>query len=222
MKYDKMTNTALFDFSKTIAESIFYLCEYPYEIIDEIKSFIIALQNTLDKDKYDFHGDIVIAKDADVSDKAEITGPVIIDSHAEIRPFAYIRGSAIIGKHAVVGNSSEIKNSILFNHSKVPHYNYVGDSILGYMSHLGAGTKISNFKINNSDINIKYKNNTVKTNLRKFGAAIGDYAEIGCNSVLNPGTVIGKNTIVYPMQNVRGFVESDKIYKNEYTIIDKK
>ncbi len=184
--------------------------------------FIINLSQTLDAVKIVvFGGGVFVAKSAKVASSASITGPCIIDEEAEIRHCAFIRGSAIIGKGAVVGNSTELKNVILFDKVQVPHYNYVGDSILGYKSHLGAGAITSNVKSDKTNVSILLGNEKYNTNLRKFGAILGDCVEVGCGTVLNPGTVVGKHTNIYPLSMVRGYVQKNSIYKNRDNIVRK-
>ena len=219
---DRLMIKNLVDLNKTITYDFLKKYTFPYEAIPEIKNYIKELVSSLDSSSYNIKGNIVIAKSAKVSDKCEIIGPCVIGENAEIKAFAYIRENVIIGNECIVGNSVEIKNSILFDKAKVPHYTYVGDSIIGYKSHLGAGAKISNLKSDVSNITILYGKEKVKTNIRKMGAIIGDYVEVGCNAVLNPGTVIGKNTTIYPLSNVRGYIEDNKIYKDRNKIIDKK
>ena len=212
----------LFDASHTIAAKLFEYDVYPWELLDLIKDFIIATGETLDPTLYESRGDgIYIAKDAKIAPTASINGPCIIDSGAEIRHCAYIRGSAIVGKNAVVGNSCELKNCILFDNVQVPHFNYVGDSILGYKSHMGAGAVTSNVKSDKSLVAVKSGDISIGTGRKKFGAMLGDNVEVGCNSVLCPGTVIGKNTNIYPLSRVRGVIPSDSIYKNEGNIVRK-
>jgi len=218
---DRLKNTELFNLDETIANELFKDFKYCYEIIPNIKEYLLKLISRLNPEEFIINGDIAIAKDANVSELAVLNGPTIIDHHAEIRPFAYIRGSVIIGENCTVGNSSEIKNSILFNGSQVPHFNYVGDSILGYKAHIGAGVKISNLKSDSSNVVIKVDGIIVETNIKKIGAFIGDYTEIGCNAVLNPGTVIGKNSVVYPLSNIRGYIEKEHIYKDKGIIVKK-
>ena len=169
-------------------------------------------------DKYQIGDNVWIAKSAQVADSASITGPCIVDANAQIRHCAFIRGSAIVGKGAVVGNSTELKNVILFNKVQVPHYNYVGDSVLGYKAHLGAGAITSNIKNDKKNVVIKFPLGEIETGLRKLGAVVGDGVQIGCNTVLNPGTVIGKNTRIYPLNSVRGWVDENSIYKKEGTV----
>lgn len=212
----------LFDINETIATKIFEGCTYPWEVLPKIKDFIIELGNTLDADEYDKVGEnIWIAKSANVAPTAYINGPAIIGKNAEIRHCAFIRGNAIVGEGAVVGNSTELKNVILFNKVQVPHYNYVGDSILGYKSHMGAGSITSNVKSDKKLIVVKNDTTKIETGLKKMGAILGDNVEIGCGSVLNPGTVIGKNSNVYPLSSVRKVVAENSIYKNQNEIVEK-
>ncbi|MBP3830780.1 MAG: UDP-N-acetylglucosamine pyrophosphorylase [Clostridia bacterium] len=209
----------LFNLEETIAKDLLQKEKYPWECLPKISEFIIELGEKLDKEKFEKKGEnIWIAKTAKIAPSASITGPTIIDENAEIRHCAFIRGKAIVGKNAVVGNSVELKNCILFNNTQVPHYNYVGDSILGYKAHMGAGSITSNVKSDKTNVVIKGKEN-IETNLRKVGAFLGDGVEVGCNSVLNPGTVIGKNTSVYPLSCVRGVIPENSIYKNPKEIV---
>ncbi len=206
----------------TIATEIFEGAEYPWEILPRIGGFITALGEKLDTEKFDKKGDnIWIAKNARVADSASVTGPCIIDENAEVRHCAFIRGNAIIGKNCVVGNSTELKNVILFDNVQVPHYNYVGDSLLGYRSHMGAGSITSNVKSDKTLVTVKFGNTRVETGLKKFGAILGDNVEVGCGTVLNPGTVVGKNTNIYPLSMVRGYVKDNSIYKNQGEIVRK-
>ena len=258
----------LYNLDETIAKELLETKKYPWEILPKINDFILELGQKLDKNIYEQKGENVwIAKSAKIAPTASITGPVIIDENAEIRHCAFIRGKAIVGKNAVVGNSTELKNVILFNNVQVPHYNYVGDSILGYKAHMGAGSITSNVKSDKSNVQIKVKEITAKevyvkevnakevnakeacaeiiisnekldtkaqlktkvgederiieTNLRKVGAFLGDGVEVGCNSVLNPGTIIGRNTNIYPLSCVRGVIPENSIYKNKKEIVKK-
>ena len=216
----KITINDLYDLSQTIAKDIFKGSTYPWEVLPKIGDFIVELGNTLNKDEYNLVGDNVwIAKSAKIAPTAFIAGPTIIGKNAEIRHCAFIRGKAIVGENTVVGNSTELKNVILFNNVQVPHYNYVGDSILGYKSHLGAGSIISNVKSDKKLVVIKYLDEKIETNLKKVGAMIGDNVEVGCGSVLNPGTIIGKNSNIYPLSSVRGVVPENSIYKNQNEIV---
>ena len=212
----------LFDLNETIAKEIFDGVTYPWEVLPKINDFIIQLGNTLDPNEYDKIGeDVWIAKSATVAPTAYIHGPAIIGKKAEIRHCAFIRGKAIVGEGAVVGNSTELKNVILFNKVQVPHYNYVGDSILGYKAHMGAGSITSNVKSDKKLVVVKNDAERIETGLKKFGAILGDCVEIGCGSVLNPGSVIGKNTNVYPLSSVRRVVPANSIYKNQNEIVQK-
>ncbi len=214
----------IFNIDQTIAKDIFEDYEYPWEVLPNISSFIIELGEKLDKEKFEkVKEDVWIAKSAHIDKSASIIGPAIIDENAEIRHCAFIRGKAIVGKNVVVGNSTELKNCILFNDVKVPHFNYVGDSILGYKSHLGAGTIISNVKSDKTNVKIEIdeKNERIDTKLKKCGAFLGDFVEVGCNSVLNPGTIVCRNTNIYPLSCVRGFIKENSIYKSENNIITK-
>lgn len=214
----------IFNIDQTIAKDIFEDYEYPWKVLPNISSFIIELGEKLDKEKFEkVKEDVWIAKSAHIDKSASIIGPAIIDENAEIRHCAFIRGKAIVGKNVVVGNSTELKNCILFNDVKVPHFNYVGDSILGYKSHLGAGTIISNVKSDKTNVKIEIdeKNERIDTKLKKCGAFLGDFVEVGCNSVLNPGTIVCRNTNIYPLSCVRGFIKENSIYKSENNIITK-
>ena len=212
----------LYDLEETIAKDLLEGVTYPWEALPKISDFILELGRTLDEDKYKKTGEnIWVAKTAKVAPTASITGPAIIDENAEIRHCAFIRGKAIVGKNAVVGNSTELKNVILFNNVQVPHYNYVGDSILGYKAHMGAGSITSNVKSDKKLIVVKTKEEKIETGLKKFGAMIGDEVEVGCGSVLNPGSVIGKNSNIYPLSSVRGVVPKNSIYKNKNEIVEK-
>lgn len=220
--YDNLKNKNLFNMDETIARDIFNDVEFPWEVLAKIGDFIIALGKTLPEDEYELRGDnIWIAKSAKIADNVSITGPCIIGKGTEVRPGAFIRGKAIVGENCVVGNSTELKNVILFNNVQVPHYNYVGDSILGYKSHMGAGSITSNVKSDKTNVTIKYKGDIIETGLKKMGAILGNYVEVGCNSVLNPGTIIGSNTNIYPLSMVRGYVPKGSIYKKQGEIAEK-
>ncbi len=211
----------LYDLSHTIAADFLNEFKYPWEALDGIKEFIIKLGNTLDPEIFEKRGeDIWVAKSAKVAPTACLNGPLIIDEDAEVRHCAFIRGSAIIGKNAVVGNSTEIKNDILFDNVQVPHYNYVGDSILGFKAHMGAGSITSNVKSDKTLVVVKACDGSIETGRKKFGAMLGDNVEIGCNSVLNPGTVIGRGTHVYPLSSVRGVIAPGSIYKSKNEITE--
>lgn len=219
---ENITIDSLYDLSQTISKDIFNNFIYPWEVLPRISAFIVELGNKLNKDEFNqIEENIWISKSAKIAKTAYINGPAIIDNDAEIRHCAFIRGNAIVGMGAVVGNSTELKNVILFNKVQVPHYNYVGDSILGYKSHMGAGSITSNVKSDKTLVAINCGNQKIETNLKKFGAMLGDNVEVGCNSVLNPGTVVGKNSNIYPLSMVRGFIPPNSIYKNKNEIVDK-
>lgn len=212
----------LYDLTQTIAGDYLSRFTYPWEALDGIKDYIRELGETLDPARFEKRGeDIWVAKTATVAPSASLNGPLIIDEDAEIRHCAFIRGSAIIGKGSVVGNSTEIKNDIIFNSVQVPHYNYVGDSILGYKSHMGAGSITSNVKSDKSLVVVKNGTDQIATGRKKFGAMLGDFVEVGCNSVLNPGTVIGRHTNIYPLSSVRGVIPADSIYKRQGEVVSK-
>lgn len=214
--------SSLYTLEETIAKDIFNQVSYPWEVLDNIGNFILELGSRLPLDKFDKIGeDVWIAKNANIFPSAYIHGPVIIDEEAEIRHCAFIRGNAIVGKGAVVGNSTELKNVILFNKVQVPHYNYVGDSILGFKAHMGAGSITSNVKSDKTLVTIKSEYGNIETKRKKVGAMVGDNVEVGCNSVLNPGTVIGKGAQIYPLSNVRGYVEEGSIYKTAGEVVKK-
>ncbi len=212
----------LFDLNETIASEVFNGCEYPWEVLPKIKSFIITLGAALSPDEYTHTAeDVWISKTAVVYPSAYINGPCIIGHNSEVRHCAFIRGSAVVGEHAVVGNSTELKNVILFNGVQVPHYNYVGDSILGFKAHMGAGSITSNVKSDKSNVCVRFIDQKIATNMKKFGAMLGDNVEVGCNSVLNPGTIVGRNSTIYPVSMVRGFVPGNSIYKGHDSIVKK-
>lgn len=221
-KASQITVEDLYDLKETIAGEIFEGVVYPWEVLPKIHDFIIELGKRLPGELYEEKGEnIWIAKSATVAPTACLNGPLIVDEDAEIRHCAFIRGNALVGKGAVVGNSTELKNVILFNKVQVPHYNYVGDSILGFKSHMGAGSITSNVKSDKTPVVIHNGDTTVETGLKKMGAMLGDCVEVGCNSVLNPGTVIGKNSNVYPTSMVRGVVPEGHIYKSKTEIAEK-
>lgn len=221
-KMTQATIQELYDLNETIAAELFDGLIYPWEALPKISEFIIKLGETLPEELYEKRGnDVWIAKSAKVFPTAYINGPAIIDENAEVRHCAFVRGNAIVGKGAVVGNSTELKNVVLFNKVQVPHYNYVGDSILGFKAHMGAGSITSNVKSDKTLVVVKSEDEQVETGLKKFGAMLGDNVEVGCNSVLNPGTVVGRCTNIYPTSCVRGFIPSDSIYKNKDQIIKK-
>ena len=212
----------LYDLDKTLAKNLMEQYTYPWEVLAHIKEYIKKIGATLNQEEYTKMGDNVwVHKTAKVFPSAYIGDNTIICANAEVRHCAFIRENAIIGENAVVGNSTELKNVILFNNVQVPHYNYVGDSILGYKSHMGAGAITSNVKSDKKMVNIKHKNAIIETGIKKVGAMVGDNVEVGCGSVLNPGTVIGKNTNIYPLSSVRGVIEENSIYKNRNEIVIK-
>lgn len=220
MEQCKINN--LYNLKETIAADLLKTAEYPWEVLPKIGAFIMKLGQTLNEEEYEKESDNVwIAKSAKVAPTAYIAGPAIIGKEAEVRHCAFIRGNAIVGEGAVVGNSTELKNVILFNKVQVPHYNYVGDSILGYKSHMGAGSITSNVKSDKKLVVIKSKGEVIETGMKKVGAMLGDEVEVGCGSVLNPGTVIGKNSNIYPLSSVRGVIPEYSIYKKQGEIVMK-
>lgn len=219
---NELTNHALFEDKNTIAWELIEQYEYPYEVLPHIGEYIIRLGQSLPEDLFERRGeDIWVSKNAVVAPSASLHGPIIIDEEAEIRHCAFLRGNAIVGKGAVVGNSTELKNVILFDGVQVPHYNYVGDSLLGYRSHMGAGSITSNVKSDKTLVEIKCGTGKVKTGLKKMGAVLGSFVEVGCGSILNPGTVIGSHTNVYPLSSVRGYVPGGSVYKKQGEIVEK-
>lgn len=217
------TIESMYNLEETMAKELFAGKTYPWEVLKEISAFILELGKTLDESEYEKRGaDIWVAKSASVAPTAYIHGPAIIGKDAEIRHCAFIRGNAIVGEGAVVGNSTELKNVVLFNKVQVPHYNYVGDSILGYKAHMGAGSITSNVKSDKTLVKVHTPEGDLETGLKKFGAMLGDEVEVGCGSVLNPGTVVGKNSNIYPLSSVRGFVPSGSIYKKQGEVAEKR
>lgn len=218
----RLTINNLYNLDRTIAKELLENLTYPWEALPLIGDFIIKKGNTLDPEIFEKRGEnIWVAKSAKVFDSVYLHGPLIIDENAEVRQCAFIRGNAIIGKGATVGNSTELKNAILFDEVQTPHFNYIGDSILGYKSHTGAGAITSNLKSDKSLVTVMLDGEKVETGVKKFGAMLGDNVEVGCNSVLNPGTVIGKNTNVYPLSFVRGYVPENSIYKRLGEVAEK-
>lgn len=212
----------LYTLEESIAGAFLDGEKYPWEMLSRIRDIIVEIGNTLPEEKFEKRGEnIWVAKSAKVAPTACLNGPLIIDEEAEVRHCAFVRGSAIVGKGAVVGNSTELKNVILFNKVQVPHYNYVGDSILGYKAHMGAGSITSNVKSDKTLVIVKGGEEQIETGLKKFGAMLGDNVEVGCNSVLCPGTVIGPNTNIYPLSRVRGFVPGGSIFKAQDNIVEK-
>lgn len=217
-----MKTKELYDLEHTLARPLLEKYEYPWEALSEIKSFIIELGKTLDKDRFDeISENVWVAKSATVFPSAYIAPPCIIGENTEVRHCAFIRGSVLVGDNCVVGNSTEVKNAIIFDNVDIPHYNYVGDSVLGFKSHLGAGAVTSNIKSDRTPVTIKTDDSRVETGLIKFGAMVGDHTEVGCNSVLCPGTVLGKNCTVYPLSRVRGYVKENRIFKGEGNVVEK-
>ena len=213
----------LYTLSETLAAPLLASVTYPWEALPKIGAFILELGATLSAEEYEKRGEnIWIARSAKVAPTASITGPCIIGKDTEVRHCAFIRGNALVGDGAVVGNSTELKNVILFNKVQVPHYNYVGDSILGYKSHMGAGSITSNVKSDKLLVKVHTPEGDIETGIKKFGAMIGDEVEVGCGSVLNPGTVIGKNTNIYPLSSVRGVVPANSIYKKQGEVAEKR
>ena len=221
-KIKEFTIEQLYDLEQTIAAELFEGHTYPWELLPLIGDYIIKLGNTLPGDKFEKRGENVwVARSAKVFESAYIGGPCIIDEEAEVRHCAFIRGNAIVGKKCVVGNSVELKNVILFNNVQTPHYNYVGDSVLGYKAHMGAGSITSNVKSDKTLVTVRCEAGAIDTGLKKFGAMLGDNVEVGCNSVLNPGTVVGRCSNVYPTSSVRGYVPESSIYKRRGEIAEK-
>lgn len=218
-----ITIKELYDLDETMAKPLLENVMYPWEVLPQIGGFIIELGKTLSKDIYEEKEEnIWIAKSAKIYPNTTIGGPCIIGEHTEVRPGAFIRGNALVGNNCVVGNSTELKNVILFNHVDVPHYNYVGDSVFGAYSHMGAGAITSNIKADRTPVHIKGEDIDLDTGFIKVGTMLGDHVEVGCNSVLNPGTVIGRNSNVYPLSMVRGVVPANSIYKEKGQIVEKK
>ena len=212
----------LLDTSKTIAKEIFENKTYPFEVLPEIGEFILKLQKTLDENEFNVSdGNVYIHKSVKVYETANIFGPCIIDEGTEVRPGAFIRGNAIVGKNCVVGNSTELKNVIIFDNVQVPHYNYVGDSVLGFKSHMGAGSITSNVKSDKTLVKVKDGDKIIETGLKKMGAVLGDNVEVGCNSVLNPGAIVGRQSNIYPLSCVRGTVPANSIFKAQGNIVEK-
>ena len=219
----ELTIQELYTLEETIAKDLFEGVTYPWEVLPKIGEFILQLGATLSEEEYEKRGeDVWIAKSAKVAPTAYINGPAIIGKDSEVRHCAFIRGNAIVGEGAVVGNSTELKNVILFNKVQVPHYNYVGDSIFGYKSHMGAGSITSNVKSDKTLVTVKTPEGPIETGLKKFGAMLGDEVEVGCGSVLNPGTVVGKHTNIYPLSMVRECIPKNSIYKKRGEIAEKR
>ena len=219
----ELTVNELYDLNETIAKDIFDGVTYPWEVLPKIGDFIVELGKTLSKEEHDqVEENVWIAKSANVFPSAYIHGPAIIGKDAEVRHCAFIRGNAIVGEGAVVGNSTELKNVILFNKVQVPHYNYVGDSVLGYKAHMGAGSITSNVKSDKKLVVVKTPEGGIETGRKKFGAMLGDEVEVGCGTVLNPGSVVGRHTNIYPLSSVRGYVPAGSIYKRQGEVVEKR
>ena len=217
-----MKTKELFDLQYTLAAPLLEKTVFPWEALSKIGDFILALGKTLDKSRYDeISENVWVAKSAKIFPSAFIGAPCIIGENTEVRHCAFIRGNVLVGDNCVVGNSTEVKNAIVFNNVEIPHYNYVGDSILGFKSHLGAGAVTSNVKSDRTLVTVKTQDKKMETGLKKFGAMVGDHTEVGCNSVLCPGTVLGKNCTVYPLSRVRGYIEENRIFKSEGNIVEK-
>jgi NDP-sugar pyrophosphorylase family protein len=213
----------LYDLSHTAARPLLETLDYPWEALPKIEEFIIKLGASLPPDEYELRGENVwVAKSAKVFSSAYLHGPCIIGPETEVRQCAFIRGRALVGKGCVVGNSTELKNVIIFDHVEVPHYNYVGDSILGYRSHMGAGSITSNIKSDRTLVTIDTASGRIETGLMKIGAMLGDHVEVGCNTVLNPGSIVGRNTNIYPLSMVRGYIPANSIYKRRGEIAKKR
>ena len=223
MNNDALKISNLYDLNETIAAKVFEDCTYPWEVLAKIGDFIVELGNALPEDEYEKRGEnIWVHRTANVFPSAYIAGPAIICKDAEVRHCAFIRGKAIVGEGAVVGNSTELKNVILFNKVQVPHYNYVGDSILGFKAHMGAGSITSNVKSDKKHITIKGPDCNIDTGVKKIGAFLGDNVEVGCGSVLNPGTIVGRESNIYPLSSVRGFIPAGSIYKKQGEVVTKR
>ena len=220
--FEEMTVAKMYNLNETIAKDIFEGVTYPWEVLPKISDFIVKLGEALPADEYDKVGEnVLIAKSAKVFESAYIHGPAISGKDAEVRHCAFIRGNAIVGEGAVVGNSTELKNVILFNKVQVPHYNYVGDSVLGYKAHMGAGSITSNVKSDKKLVVVKSPEGQIETGIKKFGAMLGDEVEVGCGTVLNPGSVVGSHSNIYPLSSVRGFVPANSIYKKQGEVVEK-
>jgi NDP-sugar pyrophosphorylase family protein len=218
---DRIKTKNLLDVSRTICSDFFDTDGFPWEIIPKIEDFIVKLGKNLPKEFSEISEHVWAASGAVISSKSSVAAPAIIESGVQIKFGAFLRGNTVVGKDAVVGNSTELKNCILFEGAQAPHFNYVGDAVLGFKSHIGAGVIISNLKSDKNSIKIRFGENIIDTNMKKFGAVLGDFTEIGCNAVLNPGTIIGRGSTVYPLTMVRGVVESGCILKNNGELVEK-
>lgn len=222
MKKEDIKIEKLLDIDETIAKSLFKKSVYSFEVLKDISNFIIEFGSRLGEEYNKINDDIWIHKSVNITSNVTLNGPLIICENADIRPGAFFRGNVIIGKNAVAGNSCEFKNSIIFNDAQIPHFSYVGDSIIGYKAHLGASSITSNLKSDKTNVVLHLEDEEYNTKLRKLGAIVGDFVEVGCGSILNPGTIIGRNTNIYPLSSVRGCIDSDSIYKDKDNIIKKK
>jgi hypothetical protein len=222
MKKEDIKIEKLLDIDETIAKSLFEKYAYPFEVLKDISNFIMEFGSRLGEEYNKINDDIWIHKSVNITSTVTLNGPLIICKNADIRPGAFFRGNVIIGKNVVAGNSCEFKNSIIFNDAQIPHFSYVGDSIIGYKAHLGASSITSNLKSDKTNVVLHLEDEEYNTNLRKLGAIVGDFVEVGCGSILNPGTIIGRNTNIYPLSSVRGCIDSDSIYKDKNNIIKKK
>lgn len=222
MKKNEARISQLFDIDKTIAKDLLKKYEYPWEILENLGAFIQELGATLSKNEYNFiEPNIWIHKSVKIPNTVSLAGPLIVCEDAELRHCLYVRGKVIIGKKSVAGNSCELKNCLIFDEVQIPHYNYIGDSILGYKSHMGASSLTSNVKSDKTLVSIKFDDEISFTGLKKLGAMIGDYVEVGAGSVLNPGSVIGKNSNIYPLSSFRGTLSKNNIYKNKSEVVEK-
>ena len=216
MNTEALKSKNLLDTTHTAAAALFAQTEYPWEVLPLIKGFVSALGKTLDANEYtEIAPEVWVHKSVKIAPTASLNGPCIIGEGTEVRQCAFVRGSALIGAHCVIGNSTEVKNSIIFDNCEVPHYNYVGESVLGFHAHMGAGSILSNIKADKKNVTIAFEGEKIQTGLRKMGAVLGDYVDLGCNSVCNPGSVIGPRTNLYPLSFVRGFVPADHVYKKQ-------
>ena len=223
MKREEITTEALLDLTRTIAAPLFQRFTYPWEVLPEIHEFLVQIGPELSPDEYRTEGDMIwIHRSVDLPPTVSLKGPLIICEGAEVRQAAFFRGNVLIGRNSVAGNSCEFKNSILFDHVETPHYNYVGDSVLGYRSHMGAGSITSNINSDRKNILIHTGGEDIVTGLRKIGAILGDGVEVGCGTVLNPGAVVGRRTSIYPLSSVRGAIPADCIYKREGEIVKRR
>ncbi|MDD2533700.1 MAG: UDP-N-acetylglucosamine pyrophosphorylase [Eubacteriales bacterium] len=220
MKTSELHASSFFDLSQTKADTLLLAVQYPWQVLAQIQRFVLELGPQLPKSDFEHITETIwVAKTAKIATNASLNGPLIIGHETEVRHCAYIRGSVLIGDGCVIGNSTELKNVILMNHVQVPHYNYVGDSILGYKAHMGAGSITSNVKSDKSLIVVRTGHEKLETGLKKFGAILGDRVEVGCNSVLNPGSIVGPNSQIYPLSMVRGIVPANSIYKKAGEVV---